>query len=110
MDFKKLPKNSEKLLCEMMHTDNPVQLLSERFGNASLQEDSKLRAILRELREEGYINISWANDEPCFIEFNNMAWTYEERLSEHELQEKAATAMGERKKTTIFIRCGKPNH
>lgn len=103
MDFKKLPKNSEKLLCEMMHTDNPVQLLSERFGNASLQEDSKLRAILRELREEGYINISWANDEPCFIEFNNMAWTYEERLSEHELQEKAATAMGERKKTTIFI-------
>ena len=76
MDFKKLPSNSEKLLLEILCAENPVQVLCSRFENATQQEDDELRGIIRELRQEGYIDVKWANDVPYFVTFNNSARTY----------------------------------
>ena len=75
MDFKKLPSNSEKLLLEILCAENPVQVLYSRFENATQQEDDELRGIIRELREEGYIDVKWADNVPYFVAFNNSART-----------------------------------
>ena len=103
MDFKKLPSNSEKLLLEILCAENPVQVLYSRFENATQQEDDELRGIIRELREEGYIDVKWADNVPYFVTFNNSARTYNERLAEYEAQ-KAVQAQSETKvKRIIFI-------
>lgn len=54
MEFKKLPLNSEKILHEIVYTDNPVQVLCSLFEKASSKEDDELRGIIRELRQKGY--------------------------------------------------------
>lgn len=67
MDFKKLPSNSEKLLREIVCADNPVQVLCARFENASRKEDTELRGIIRELHQEGYIDVMWADNVPISL-------------------------------------------
>ncbi len=89
MDFKRLPSNSEKLLSEIIHANNPVQVLCSRFENATQQEDDELRGIIRELNQEGYIDVKWADNVPCFVTFNNSAVTYNERLAEYDAQKEA---------------------
>lgn len=64
MEFYKLPANAEALLHEILQADNPVDMLCERFKGISHTEDDALRGILRQLREEGYININWASNVP----------------------------------------------
>lgn len=103
MNFKKLPSNSEKLLLEILCAENPVQVLCSRFENATQQEDDELRGIIRELRQEGYIDVKWADNVPYFVTFNNSARTYNEQLAEYEAQ-KAVQAQSEMKvKRKIFI-------
>lgn len=87
MDFKKLSSNSKKLLDEILIADNPAEMLCEKFDKAKGQEDDELRAILRELRENGYINIHWADNKPYYVIINNSARTYDERLAEFEKQQ-----------------------
>ena len=77
MDFIKLPENSEKLLLDLIQTDNPVQMLGVRFEQASQREDDELRSMLRELHEGGYINVHWADDVPYYLTLNNSARTSE---------------------------------
>lgn len=60
MEFRKLSSNSKKFLDEIIQSENPAQMLRERFECASEVEDEELRGILRELREEGFINTKWA--------------------------------------------------
>ncbi len=84
MEFKKLPSNSKKLLDEILQADNPVQMLCKRFESASRKEDEELRGILRELREEGFVNVSWASNKPYRVNISNSARTYNERLAEYE--------------------------
>lgn len=86
MNFKKLPNNSKKLLDEILTSSNPVEMLCERFKKANRQEDNELRAILRELRQEGYINIRWADNKPYNVIINNSARTYNECLAKEEKQ------------------------
>ena len=59
MRFCKLPANAEALLHEILQADNPVDMLCEKFKGISHKEDELLRGILRQLREEGYINIKY---------------------------------------------------
>lgn len=87
MDFKKLPTNSKKLLDEILNASNPTEMLCEKFDKANRKENDELRAIIRELREEGYINIRWAGNKPYNVIINNVARTYNERLAEVEKQE-----------------------
>ena len=89
MDFKRLPSNSEKLLSEIIHANNPIQVLCSRFENATQQEGDELRGIIRELHQEGYIDVKWADNVPCFVTFNNSAVTYNERLAEYDAQKEA---------------------
>ncbi|MBQ8010093.1 MAG: hypothetical protein IJ265_00885 [Oscillospiraceae bacterium] len=84
MNFKKLPDNSKKLLDEILTTGNPSELLCEKFKKANRQEDDELRAVLRELYEEGYIIVRWADNKPYHVIINNSARTYNERLAEEE--------------------------
>lgn len=67
MEFKKLPSNSKKLLDEILQADNSVQMLCERFESASKKEDEELRGILKELREEGFVNVNWASNKPYCV-------------------------------------------
>ena len=83
MNFTKLPASSEKLLQELVATDNPAQMLYARFAQASQQEDDELRCILRELREKGYVNLKWADNMPYYVILNNLARTYQEMLAEY---------------------------
>lgn len=89
MTFNKLPANSKKLLDEILEAENPAQMLSERFENASAKEDNELRSLIRELRQGGYISVSWADDVPYHVEINNSARTYEERLAEYVSEKEA---------------------
>lgn len=84
MGFYKLPANAEALLHEILQADNPVDMLCERFKGISHTEDDALRGILRQLREEGYININWASNVPYQVIINNSARVYDEQLAEYE--------------------------
>ena len=103
MDFIKLPENSEKLLLDIIQTDNPVQMLGVRFEQASQREDDELRSMLRELHERGYINVHWADDVPYYLTLNNSARTYKKQLSEHETQKAVYSSQKKKVSPIIFI-------
>ena len=85
MEFKKLPSNSKRLLDELVHSENPVELLHLRLEKASPQESEKLYAILRELTNYGYITaMQWADNMPYRLVLSNSARTYDEMLVEYE--------------------------
>lgn len=86
MSFTKLPANARQLLLELVQADNPTQMLCTRFDKSSQKESEALCGILRELREEGYINIDWAGNRPYRVVLNNSARTYEEQRAEYEAQ------------------------
>lgn len=86
MSFTKLPANSRQLLLELVQADNPTQMLCSRFDKSSQKEREVLYSILRELREEGYIHIDWADNRPYRVVLNNSARTYEEQRAEYEAQ------------------------
>ena len=87
MDFKRLSSNSKKLLDEILIANNPVEMLCEKFDKANKNETEVLRAILRELHENGYIKIQWADNKPYNVNINNSAGTYDECLAEFEKQQ-----------------------
>ncbi len=103
MEFIKLPANSEKLLLELIQSDNPVQMLDARFEQASQREDDELRGILKELREKGYINVHWADNVPYYLTLNNSARTYEEQLAEYEIQRVAHSPQSKKVSPIVFI-------
>lgn len=84
MGFSKLPSNSEQLLSELLRSTNPTDYLAGRFQNISNSEDDELRGIIRELKDEGYIDVQWANNLPYYVTLNNSARTYNERLADYE--------------------------
>ena len=76
--------NSRTLLREIIDSENPVQMLQTRFDQSLPKEDNELRSLLRELIQEGFMDIDWADDVPYYIEINNSARTYDEREAEYE--------------------------
>lgn len=86
MAFHKLPSNSKQLLDDLLQAENPSELLCGRFENLTGQAREELRGIIRELRQEGYIQVFWADDLPCEVTINNSARTYNEHLAEYEAE------------------------
>lgn len=84
MSFNKLPSNSEQLMNELLSAKNPSSYLCEKYKSASLQEKEVIRGIIKELEDEGYINVSWYDNIPAIVFLNNSARTYHERLAEYE--------------------------
>ena len=84
-NFEKLPSNSRALLQEIVEADNAVALLQDRFKQcADNKGDDYLRGLIRELIDKQYIEVTWADDVPWFVQVNNSARTYSEREAEHE--------------------------
>ena len=103
MDLKKLPLNAKKLLDEILQAEHPSEMLCNKFKGLSYREDEELRGIIRELREEGYINVKWADNLPYWVSINNSARTYNERLEEYEMERTNKSTGDSRMKSTIFI-------
>lgn len=103
MGFKKLPSNSEKLLDKIICADNPVQVLCKLFEKASPKEDDELRAIIRELRQEGYIDVKWADGVPYFVTLNNSSKVYREQLAEYMAQKAHPLSQETEVNPVIFI-------
>lgn len=81
MSIIKLPSNSEQLLNELLSAKNPSSYLCEKYKSAPHQEKEVLRGIIKELVDEGYINVKWYDNLPAIVSLNNSARTYEEMLS-----------------------------
>lgn len=79
------PKNSMDLLRQLLEEDNPVEYMRSLFKESDNKSDSRLRAMMRDLKEKDYIITSWADNVPCFIEFNEKAYTVNEE-SRSEMQ------------------------
>ncbi len=91
--FVKLPSNSRQLLQEIVDADNPVELLQEKFNQASSnKEDELLRSLLRELSGYGFIVVQWASNVPYNVQINNSARTYEEKEKEYEKQTSSSSS------------------
>ena len=72
------PKNSMDLLRQLLEEDNPVEYMRFLFKESDNKSDSRLRAMMRDLKEKGYIITSWADNVPYSIEFNEGAYTVNE--------------------------------
>ena len=94
MEFRKLSSRAKTILDEIVDADNPSAVLCQKFEGISSKEDSELRGIIKELREGGFINVTWADNIPYFVTINYSARIYNEQLAEHEkehTQQKAVT-------------------
>ena len=80
-----MSSNSQKLLKEIVDSENPVKLLDEMFDSATDEQEEELCGILRELKQEGFISIMWADNRPYHIIINNVARMYEGQLAEYEV-------------------------
>ena len=96
--FTKLPSNSEKLLNELVQANNPTELLCEKVKAVTGKDEEELMGIIRELRQESYIDVKWADDLPYIVTLNNSARTYNEQLAEYERQTQAFQNRGSEKK------------
>lgn len=73
-----LPKNSMDLLKKLLEQDNPIEYMKSLFKDLDQKSDSRLRAMMRDLKEKGYIITSWADNVPYYIEFNEKAYAINE--------------------------------
>ena len=96
--FNKLPSNSEKLLNELVQANNPTELLCEKVKAVTGKDEEELMGIIRELRQESYIDVKWADDLPYIVTLNNSARTYNEQFAEYERQTQAFQNRGSEKK------------
>lgn len=103
MEFKKLPSNSENLLHKLVEADNPTQILRSLFEQVSQKEDDELRGIIKDLRQEGYIYVKWADNVPYLVTLNNSARVYEEKLAEFETQKSYSISKEKKVNSVIFI-------
>lgn len=84
--FQKLPSNSERLLNEILESDDSVPMLNERLTRYREQDkkaEDELWGILRELEELHYIDIFRADNLLLTVTINNSARTYHEQLEAH---------------------------
>lgn len=96
--FTKLPSNSEKLLNELVQADNPSKVLCEKVKAATGKDEEELLGIIRELKQEDYIDVKWADNLPYIVTLNNSARTYNEQFAEYERQTQAFQNRGSEKK------------
>ncbi|MCR5636146.1 MAG: toll/interleukin-1 receptor domain-containing protein [Clostridiales bacterium] len=104
MSFYKLPSNSEQLLGELVVAENPSKYLYNKYKNANSKEQDILRGIIKELRENGYIDVIWADSCPVRVNLNNSARTYQEQLAEYERQTQSFQSRSTGKKYTNIER------
>lgn len=70
-----IPSSSMELLNIILMEDNPVKYMQELFAKADDKMDARLRAMMRDLKEKGYLTSRWADDVPYIIDFNESAYS-----------------------------------
>lgn len=75
------PKNSRELLKELLEQENPVDYMQYLFNDLDSKMDSRLRAMMRDLKEKDYI-VTWADNVPYYIEFNEKAYEFDAEESD----------------------------
>lgn len=98
----KLHPDSEKMLFELVESNNPTQVLCNFLDHATPQEKGEFRRILEELLSGGYIHIKWADNLPYMITLTNSARNYCKHLAECESYNERNTTQ-EKVKSIIFI-------
>lgn len=63
---------------------------------------TSLGGLFRELRQEGYIDVKWADNVPYFVTFNNSARTYNEQLVEYAAQKEVQSSKETKVKNIVF--------
>ena len=66
-----------ELLKILLTEDNPVDYMGKLFEKADDKTDNRLRAMMRDLREKGYLISYWADDVSDRIIFNESAYSLE---------------------------------
>lgn len=84
MGFRQLPKDSERILEELVHAENPSDYLSALYQCARGKEQDILHGIIKELSDKGFIDVIWADNCPFYVTINNSARTYNEQLIEQD--------------------------
>ena len=75
--FGAIPSNSIELLKILLTEDNPVDYMGKLFEKADDKTDNRLRAMMRNLKEKGYLISYWADNVPDGIIFNESAYSLE---------------------------------
>lgn len=83
----KLSKQSEKLLLDLIESDNPTQLLSDHFYDGNKCEDPEIMDAISELTEAKYIKVAWADDVPYIVQVTRLGREYKRQLSENNGQQ-----------------------
>lgn len=73
------PKNSMELLKEMLLAENTEDYLQNIFADIDSKRGNRLIAMIKNLSDDGYIVVHWADNIPYHIILNTKAYEYEER-------------------------------
>lgn len=103
MSFDQLPSETEKVLVELVRTENPTQTLYAQYEKCTAKERFDLDCVIRELKEYGYINIKWAGNMPYIVSLTNSAKDYVKQLLEYEAQRSTQSAQEMKVNGIIFI-------
>ena len=80
MSFIRISKEAEELLMEILEHEQDSDYWKVRFDNLSNRDDIILRGCFKELRENGLINVQFADDYPYFITILRDGYLYEKHL------------------------------
>lgn len=72
------PRNSKELLKQLLEHDNPVEYMQYLFKDLDSNSDARLRAMMKDLKESGYISTLWGSGVPYHIVFNEKAYSFNE--------------------------------
>ena len=76
-----------KLLRELVETDNPSQLVIDRSKGCGKKEKAILFGSLKELSNDGYINVLWGDNIPYSIMINDAGIMLIQQIDDTELEE-----------------------
>ncbi len=74
LNERSMPSTSMELLSILMVEDSPEKYMQELFEGADDKSDSRLRAMMRDLKEKGYLTSKWADNIPYIIDFHESAY------------------------------------
>lgn len=83
MAFEELSPNAEKLLQEIIEHRLPngccdSEHWKNRFKNISFDEDTRMRSLFKELREQEMISVQWADNYPYYLALLDKGYSYKE--------------------------------
>lgn len=83
---KEIPSDSMQLLYMLLHVESPEQYMEKLFEGADNKTDSRLRAMMHDLKEKGYLTAKWADNIPYIIDFNEKAYILKEKVAKRNMK------------------------